>query len=60
MRSSPQPPAPPYDLPLDTVMQAMATIVLWGGTAGLFAFAGLAVTVGSLIEPLYDIGYRLR
>ncbi len=70
----PQPPAPPYDLPLNTTMQTIATIVLWGGTAVLFAFAVrmakrersifpivlvVAVAVGSLIEPLYDISYHL-
>lgn len=71
----PQPPTPPYDLPLNTTMQTIATVVLWGGTAILFAYAVvlakrersilpvalvLAVAVGSLIEPLYDISYHLH
>ncbi len=70
----PQPPTPPYDLPLNTTMQTIATAVLWGGTAVLFAYAVLlarrersifpvvlviAVGVGSLIEPLYDTSYHL-
>lgn len=71
----PQPPAPPYDLPLNTTMQTVATVVLWGGTAVLLAYAAslakrersifpvvlvVAVAVGSLIEPLYDIAYHLH
>lgn len=71
----PQPPAPPYDLPLNTTMQTVATIVLWGGTALLLAYSVrlakqersifpvvlvVAVAVGSLIEPLYDISYHLH
>ncbi|RAV01571.1 hypothetical protein [Mycolicibacter senuensis] len=70
----PQPPSPPYDLPLNTTMQAVATFVLWGGTALLSIYAVsmarrertifpvvlvLAVAVGSLIEPMYDITYHL-
>ena len=70
----PQPPTPPYDLPLNTTMQTIATAVLWGGTALLFAYAVtmarrersilpvvlvVAVAVGSLIEPLYDTSYHL-
>lgn len=71
----PQPPTPPYDLPLNTTMQTIATVVLWGGTAVLLGYAValakrersifpvvlvLAVAVGSLIEPLYDISYHLH
>lgn len=71
----PQPPSPPYDLPLNTTMQTVATLVLWGGTLLLLAYAArlareersffpivlvVAVAVGSLIEPLYDIGYHLH
>lgn len=71
----PQPPSPPYDLPLNTTMQTVATVVLWGGTALLLAYAArlakqersifpvvlvVAVAVGSLIEPLYDISYHLH
>ncbi|MBN3511491.1 hypothetical protein JYB55_21915 [Mycolicibacterium septicum] len=71
----PQPPAPPYDLPLNTTMQTVATIVLWTGTAILFGYAVsmarrqrsvfpialvVAVAVGSLIEPMYDIAYHLH
>ena len=70
----PQPPTPPYDLPLNTTMQTIATIVLWGGTALLLGYAitlvkrersilpivlVVAVAVGSLIEPLYDTAYHL-
>lgn len=66
--------APPYDLPLDTAMQTLATAVLWGGTVLLLLWAikiwrdegspfavllVLAVAVGSLIEPLYDTAYHL-
>lgn len=71
----PQPPAPPYDLPLNTTMQTIATVVLWGATVILLGYAAklarsertvfpvvlvLAVAVGSLIEPLYDISYHLH
>jgi len=71
----PQPPTPPYDLPLNTTMQTVATIALWGGTVLLLAYAVriarserspfpvlivLAVAVGSLIEPIYDITYHLH
>ena len=70
----PQPPTPPYDLPLNTTMQTVATIILWGGTAVLLGYAltlarrersvlpvvlVVAVAVGSLIEPLYDTSYHL-
>lgn len=70
----PQPPSPPYDLPLNSTMQTIATAVLWGGTAVLLFYAVAlakrersilpvvliaAVAVGSLIEPLYDISYHL-
>ena len=65
---------PPYDLPLNMTMQTIATIVLWGGTLALLAYAVkmarderspfpvllvVAVAVGSIIEPLYDISYHL-
>lgn len=71
----PQPPAPPYDLPLNTTMQVVATVALWLGTAVLIAYAAriarrerspfpvlivLAVAVGSLIEPIYDVTYHLH
>ncbi len=71
----PQPPSPPYDLPLNTTMQTVATLVLWGGTALLLAYAVkiardersilpvvlvLAAATGSLIEPMYDIAYHLH
>jgi hypothetical protein len=67
-------PVPPYDLALNTAMQTVATVVLWGGTIALLAYAYrlarqerslfplllvLAVATGSLIEPLYDIAYHL-
>ncbi len=65
---------PPYNLPLNTSMQTVATAVLWGGTLLLLGYAGrmarrersmfpvlivLAAAAGSLIEPLYDNGYHL-
>lgn len=71
----PQPPAPPYDLPLNTTMQTVATVALWVGTAVLLAcavriarrerspfavFLVLAVAGGSVIEPIYDITYHLH
>ncbi|GAA3524014.1 hypothetical protein [Nocardioides daeguensis] len=71
----PQPPAPPYDLPLNTTMQTVATLVLWAGTAALVIhgarmarserspfplFLVLAVAAGSVIEPIYDITYHLH
>lgn len=67
-------PAPPYDLPLNTAMQTVATLVLWVGTATLLIYAArmarqqrsivpvvlvVAVAVGSIIEPIYDISYHL-
>jgi hypothetical protein len=67
-------PVPPYHLGLNTTMQTVATVVLWGGTIALLAYAYrlarqerspfplllvLAVAAGSLIEPLYDIAYHL-
>ena len=73
--SVPQPPSPPSDLPLNTTMQTVATLVLWAGTAILLAYAVriardersilpvvlvLAVATGSLIEPMYDIAYHLH
>lgn len=63
-------PIPPYHLELNTVMQTVATVVLWAGSIALLAYAYrlarqersffplllvLAVATGSLIEPLYDI-----
>lgn len=69
------PPAPPYDLPLNTTMQTVATIVLWAGSLGLLAYAAnlarrersvfpivlvFAVAFGSVIEPIYDITYHLH
>lgn len=71
----PQPPTPPYDLPLNTTMQTVATVALWVGTAALLVYAArlaqrerspfpvllvLSVAVGSLIEPIYDITYHLH
>lgn len=70
-----QPPTPPYGLELNTTMQTVATLVLWIGTALLLAYAirmarqerslfpiilVVAVAVGSLIEPIYDITYHLH
>lgn len=67
-------PTPPFDAPLNLAMQTVATIVLWALTAVLLAYAVrqsvrdrsafpvvlvLAVAVGSIIEPLYDISYHL-
>lgn len=68
-------PAPPYDLPLNTTMQTIATVVLWGATAALLAYTVvlarrersplpvllvLAAATGSVFEPIYDIGYHLH
>lgn len=65
---------PPYDLDLNTMMQTVATAVLWTGTLLLLAYAYrlsrrerswfpvlfvVAVAAGSVIEPLYDIAYHL-
>lgn len=65
---------PPYGLELDTAMQTLATAVLWGGTILLLLYAVkmarderspfpvllvVAVAIGSIIEPLYDIAYHL-
>lgn len=70
-----QPPAPPYGLELNTTMQTVATVVLWLGTVLLLGYAVrmalrdrspfpvllvLAVAVGSIIEPIYDIAYHLH
>jgi hypothetical protein len=67
-------PVPPYGHHLNLAMQTMATIVLWGGSAALLAYAvrlgrrersilpvmlWVSVAVGSIIEPLYDIAYHL-
>lgn len=35
----PQPPQPPYDLPLNATMQLIATVILWSSTALLLAYA---------------------
>ena len=63
-------PVPPYDLALNTTMQTVATVVLWGGTIVLLAYAYrlarqerslfplllvLAVAAGSVIEPLFVV-----
>lgn len=70
-----QVPAPPYGMELNTVMQTAATIILWGGTLVLLAYAArmakqerswfpiilvVAVATGSIIEPIYDITYHLH
>ena len=68
-------PDQPGDLPdLNTTLQSIVTIALWAGTIALVLYAihlsrrdrspiaillVLAVAVGSLIEPLYDISYHL-
>jgi hypothetical protein len=67
-------PVPPYELALNTTMQTVATVVLWGGSIALLGYAYrlvrqerslfplllvLAVAAGSVIEPLYDIAYHL-
>lgn len=61
-------------LDLNTVMQTVATVGLWGGTIALLLYAVkisrqersplavfivLAVAAGSIIEPIYDITYHL-
>ncbi|MGQ0842881.1 MAG: hypothetical protein ACT4QF_01980 [Sporichthyaceae bacterium] len=63
-----------YALELNTVMQTVATLLLWGGTLALLGYAVkisrversplpvlivLAVAVGSIVEPIYDITYHL-
>lgn len=67
-------PVPPYDHALNLTMQTVATLVLWVGFAATLAWAGvlarrertslpvllvLAVAVGSVLEPIYDILYHL-
>lgn len=67
-------PIPPYEHPVNLAMQTVVTIVLWTLTALILAIAVrravkersalpvlvvLAVAIGSLIEPLYDIAYHL-
>jgi len=67
-------PVPPYDHHLNLAMQTVATAALWGGTVALLAWTMrlwrrdgsivpfvmvVAVAVGSIIEPLYDIAYHL-
>lgn len=67
-------PIPPYDHPLNLAMQTVATVVLWVAFAVILGIAVrrglrerswfpvilvLAVAVGSVIEPLYDIAYHL-
>ncbi|MGQ0625647.1 MAG: hypothetical protein ACT4PP_13500 [Sporichthyaceae bacterium] len=64
-----------YALELNETMQTVATILLWGGTLLLLAYAAkiarevknplpvlivLAVAAGSIIEPIYDITYHLH
>jgi hypothetical protein len=63
-------PTPPYEHPLKLAVQTVATIVLWTATALIVTIAlrraakersalpiivVLAVAIGSLIEPLYDM-----
>jgi hypothetical protein len=65
---------PPYEHHLNLIMQTVATILLWAGTAATLGWAGLkarreqsvlpvvlvvAVAVGSILEPIYDITYHL-
>jgi hypothetical protein len=65
---------PPYEHDLNLVMQTVATIVLWAGTAVALGLAVLkarrettilpvvlivAVAVGSILEPIYDTTYHL-
>jgi hypothetical protein len=72
--SSPYDPTPYYGHHLNLTMQTIATVVLWTGTAGTLAWAGvlarrtrtvlpvclvLAVAAGSLLEPVYDLLYHL-
>lgn len=67
-------PVPPYAHHLNLVVQTVATILLWGATAGTLVWAGvlsrrrqtilplvlvLAVAVSSILEPIYDILYHL-
>ncbi|MCK9250576.1 MAG: hypothetical protein M0P31_16565 [Solirubrobacteraceae bacterium] len=68
-------PDKPGDMPdLNTTLQSLVTFALWGLTIALIVYAVylsrrdrspialylvLAVAVGSLIEPLYDISYHL-
>ncbi|MGE4426801.1 MAG: hypothetical protein AB7G37_10160 [Solirubrobacteraceae bacterium] len=68
-------PDKPGDMPdLNTTLQSLVTFALWGLTIALVIYAihlsrrdrspialylVLAVAVGSLIEPLYDISYHL-
>jgi hypothetical protein len=65
---------PPFEHELNLVMQTVATIVLWAGTAVTLGWAVLkarrettmlpvvlivAVAAGSILEPIYDITYHL-
>ena len=67
-------PVPPYAHHLNLVMQTIATVLLWSGTAATLVWAGVlsrrrgtilpvtlvvAVAVSSILEPLYDIAYHL-
>jgi len=67
-------PHPPYDHPLNLMMQTIATYGLWALSITLLVIAIhrslkerswlpvliiLAVAFGSLLEPLYDIAYHL-
>jgi hypothetical protein len=70
----PLPGSETYGLALNSVMQVVATLILWGGTAALLTYAValarrersplpvlivVAVATGSIIEPIYDITYHL-
>ena len=67
-------PVPPYAHHLNLVMQTVATIALWSGTAATLVWAGVlarrrrtilpaalvvAVATSSILEPIYDISYHL-
>lgn len=67
-------PVPPYDHPLNLLMQTVMTICLWSAAIAFVVLAVMyarrerswfpllivaAVAFGSLIEPLYDIAYHL-
>ena len=67
-------PVPPYDHPLNLTMQTVMTVCLWALAAFFIGLATTrawrertwfpvlvvaSVAFGSLIEPLYDIGYHL-
>ncbi|NGY07033.1 hypothetical protein [Solimonas terrae] len=67
-------PIPPYDHPLNLLMQTVMTVCLWSAAIAFVMLAVVrvrrerswfallivaAVAFGSLIEPLYDIAYHL-